>query len=188
MATPLLRARAAGPLNVTFDGDNLHVAAPQLHFLTGKSLSRLKDGGTVVFLSQITLSRDNRENVIKRVPERLIVSYDVWEERFSVMMSVDRRSASRLTTAAAETWCLDNLAVNALGLAPDRPFWLHFELRAAEPKDLSSVMGDAGISMRDLIELFSRKPGANEDNWSMEAGPLRLADLRRTSGRGMRLL
>ena len=32
LAIPLFRARAADPLKVTYDGDNLHVAAPDLAF------------------------------------------------------------------------------------------------------------------------------------------------------------
>ena len=39
-----LRAWGAAGLSATWDGDNLHVAAPQLHFLAGKPLERLKDG------------------------------------------------------------------------------------------------------------------------------------------------
>src|SRR5438067_6548009 len=43
LAIPLLRAGAAEKLEVSFDGDNLHVAAPGLHFLTGTALKRLKN-------------------------------------------------------------------------------------------------------------------------------------------------
>jgi hypothetical protein len=180
------RARAAPLLSVSFDGDNLHVAAPQLHFLTGRPLNRLKDGTSVVFLSQLTIFRDDRGTVFRRSPERLTVSYDVWEEKFKVVLAVDRRSASRLSLAAAETWCLENLAISALGLAPDRPFWLQFDLRAATPKELSALVGDPGISVRGLIELFGRKPGADEPQWRLAAGPLRLTDLPRSAARGTR--
>jgi hypothetical protein len=180
------RARAAPPLSVSFDGDNLHVAAPQLHFLTGRPLNRLKDGTSVVFLSQLTIFRDDRGTVFRRSPERLTVSYDVWEEKFKVVLAIDRRSASRLSLAAAETWCLENLAISALGLAPDRPFWLQFDLRAATPKELSALVGDPGISVRGLIELFGRKPGADEPQWRLAAGPLRLTDLPRPVARGTR--
>ena len=76
LGIPLLRARAEGPLAVTFDGDNLHVAAPGLHFLTGKPLDRLKDAATVVFVSQITLFSDDHGTIFRRpVTERLIEAY-----------------------------------------------------------------------------------------------------------------
>ena len=69
LAVPLLKLRAAAdPLAVTFDGDNLRVSAPSLHFLAGKPLQRLQDGDTVVFLSQITLFSDPFTTVIRRRP------------------------------------------------------------------------------------------------------------------------
>lgn len=176
---------AAQALNVTFDGDNLRVAAPQLHFLAGKPLQRLQDGSALVFLSQITLFR-SQDVVWRRALERMTVSYDVWEEKFKVVMAVDRRSASGLSLAAAENWCLDNLAISALGLEPSRPFWLRFDLRLAEEKDLSALVGDPGISLRNWIEFFSRKSAGSQAPWSFTAGPLRLADLPRISARGTR--
>jgi hypothetical protein len=185
LVTPLFSARAALQLHVSFDGDNLHVAAPQLHFLTGKPLTRLMDGATVVFFSQISL-QDGRGIAFRRRHERLTISYDVWEEKFKVMMAVDQRSASRLSLAGAEAWSLENLAISALGLEPSRPFWLRLDLRAASQREISSVMSDPGISLRGLVELFSRKPGADEPQWSLEAGPLRLADLPRTVAHGSR--
>ena len=58
LAASLFRARAADSLAVTFDGDNLHIASPDLHFLTGKPLHRLTEGGTVVYFGRLTLFRD----------------------------------------------------------------------------------------------------------------------------------
>src|SRR5437879_6581218 len=83
LAIPLFKARADESLTVSFDGDNLRVAAPDLHFLTGKPLERLKDAATVTFLSQLTLFGDAHGTVFKRSVERLVVSYDLWEEKFS---------------------------------------------------------------------------------------------------------
>jgi hypothetical protein len=58
LGIPLFRALAMPILNVSSDGDSLHVTAPEFHFLTGKPLDRLKDGNTVVYVSQLTLFRD----------------------------------------------------------------------------------------------------------------------------------
>lgn len=188
LAVPVFPARGAQPIDVTFDGDNLHVSAPSLHFLTGKPLERLKDAATVVFLAQLTLLSDNRDVVIRRVPERFVVSYDLWEEKFSVTQlgSMPRSTPHVLSAPAAEAWCLEGLAISALGMAPDRPFWLRFELRTADQKDLAGGAGEPGLNLRSLIELFSRKPGPGDPNWTREAGPLRLEDLRRAAGRGAR--
>jgi len=177
--------RAAQDLSVSFDGDDLHVAAPGLHFLTGRPLERLQDGATVVFLSQLTLFSDDRGSVFRRVPERLIVSYDLWEERFAVTIPGPyKRSVTSLTAAQAEAWCFDQLAISALGLQPDRPFWLKFELRTTERRELAGLLGDSGISLTSLIDIFSH-PAGGDISWSRSAGPLRLRDLPRThTGRG----
>jgi hypothetical protein len=188
LAVPVFPARSAPPIGVAFDGDSLRVSAPSLHFLAGKPLGRLKDAATVVFLSQLTLFGDNHDTVIRRVPDRFVVSYDLWEEKFSVtQLGSARRSTSRLLSASeAEAWCLEGLAISAMGLAPDRPFWLRFELRTAGQRDLSSGAGEPGLSLRSLIELFSRQPEPDDPNWTREAGPLRLGDLPRPTGRGAR--
>ena len=186
LAIPLSRVRAAELLNVSFDGDNLRVGAPGLHFLTGKPLERLKDASTVTFLSQLTLFSDARGTVMKRVPERLVVSYDLWEEKFSVTIpGGSKRHIPNVSAAEAESWCLDNLAISALGIAPSRPFWLRFELRTADRRELASVVGESGVSLSGLIDLFSRKPGAGEPSWVRTGGPYRLQDLPRIqTGRG----
>jgi len=183
LAIPLSAARADDPLEVTFDGDNIHVAAPGLHFLTGKPLERLKNAATVVFVSQITLFSDDHGTLFRRpVAERLIVSYSLWEEKFSVTIrggDYTRTTPRLLTAQQAESWCIENLAISSLGLAPERPFWLRFELRAAEQKDLGSLLGDAGISLGGLIQFLGQKRGANDPYWRRDAGPLRLMDLPR---------
>jgi hypothetical protein len=180
--------RGAQPIDVTFDGDDLHVSAPSLHFLVGKPLERLKDAATVVFLSQLTLFSQNHDSVIRRVPSRFVVSYDLWEEKFSVTQlgSVPRSTPHLLSASDAEAWCLDGMAISASGLPPDRPFWLRLELRPAGQKDLAGGAGEPGLNLRSLIELFSRRSGPDELSWTREAGPLRLADLPRTMGRGAR--
>lgn len=186
LAIPLCRARAVeiSALDVSFDGDNLHFAAPRLHFLSGKPLARLKEGATVVFLSQLTL-RDDR-GLVHHAHERLNVSFDVWEEKFNVVLAVDRHSKLGMTQTAAEAWCFDNLVISALALEPTRPFWLRFDLRVATERELAALVSDPGLSIRNLIEYFGRKAGADEPSWVGEAGPLRLTDLPRTIARRAR--
>lgn len=181
----LFRARAES-LSVIFDGDSLRPVAPNLHFLSGRALDRLRDARTVVFLSQLTLLGEDRLTVFRRTPQRFYVSYAIWDEKFKVTMPGATPESSMWPTAEqAENWCVENLAISALGMAPDRPYWLRFELRTADPKDLSRVWSDSGISVSGLIEIFSRRPEPNEPHWFMEKR-LRLMDLRRTLARGNR--
>ena len=180
--TPLSMGLSAQSLNVRLvEGDSLRISAPQLHFITGKSLERLKDGAAVVFLGQLSLSSDAGLTGWKRAINRFIVSYDLWEERFSVTRTEQgRRSVSHLSAASAESWCLDNLAIDTAGVPPDRPFWLRLELRAEDPKDLTAVVGEPGINLTRLVEVFSRPARVQQPRWELTTGPLRLADLRRS--------
>ena len=181
LALPLLVARA-GTMDVAFDGDTLRPAMPDLHFITGRALERLKDARTVVFLSQITLLREDHVTPFRHAPQRFYVSYDIWEGRFKVTIpGATPESRLGLTAEQAEAWCMDNMTVSALGVAPDRDFWMRFDLRTADPKDAASIVSESGISISGLIEFFSRKPDG-EPHWVMERR-LRLADLRRTPSR-----
>jgi hypothetical protein len=135
----------------------------------------------VTFLSQLTLSADRDGRVVvKRAPERLVVSYDLWEEKFSVKIPGRGQRPFVGSAAEAEAWCFDSLALSALGVAPDRPYWLRFDLRTAGNRELASVMGDTGLSLSGLIDMLSRKPAAGEFSRTWNFGPFRLKDLPRT--------
>jgi hypothetical protein len=189
LGTALLPLRARDALAVSFDGDNLHVSDGSLHFLSGKPLERMKDGAAVAFLSQLTLFSDAWLTVLRRSPvQRFVASYDIWGEgKFSVMATgISTRPAAGLSLEATEGWCMENMAISADGLPPDRPFWLRLEMRTGDPKDLSRVLSDPGISLKSLVVLLGRKGGTDDPQWMRETGPFRLANLTRTPGRGAR--
>jgi hypothetical protein len=186
LGIPLFAAGTDESLNVIFDGDTLRPSAPGLHFLKGKALDRMKDARTVVFLSQLTVLGEDRTTIFRRTRQRFYVSYALWDEKFKVNIPDATPESTLWSTAEqAENWCVENLAISALGMVPDRPYWLRFELRTADPKDLSRVWSDSGISVSSLIEIFSHLPDPKEPHWMMEKR-LRLMDLRRTPSRGNR--
>ena len=91
------------------DGDTLYVSAPDLHFLTGKPLERLRDGREVTFIAQLSLSLDDNRTFIRRQPQRFIFSCDVWDpDKFSVA-KLGGSPRKGLSTAIAEAWCLESL-------------------------------------------------------------------------------
>ena len=156
---------------------DIHVTAPALHFLTGKSLARLHDGRPVPFDFQLIVTAGSKDNVVARALERFTVSYDVWEEKFSVVRVSDfRRSSTRLSAAGAESWCLDNILVPAASLPPGQQLWARLEIRSAEPKD--PLGASAGINLATLIEIFSRPSRPQQDHWSMESAAFQLAELK----------
>jgi hypothetical protein len=180
VGAPMLRGLAAPALHLRLDGSDLRVTAPHLKFLTGKPLERLKDGASVAFLAQFSLAADANAAATRRAVERFVISYDLWEEKFSVAQTTrERHSISHLTAAAAEAWCLDRLALNVADIAPERPFWIRLELRAEDPKDQAAVVGEPGINLTRLIEVFSNPARALQPHWEATVGPVRLADLPR---------
>lgn len=173
------------------DGEYLRVSTPSFNFLSGRSLQRLKDGASVAFVAQLTVS-DTAAYLIPnaRSVARFAVSYDIWEERFSVTRITDRpdqkRSTSHQLAPAAETWCLDSLVINRAEIPADRPFYLRLELRVEDPRDQGSIIGEAGINIVSIsrwVEVFSRPVRDKQDRFTpWTAGPIRLEDLRSSRG------
>lgn len=180
VALPLRQYLPAQSLLVRLEGDRLRVAAPQLRFITAKALERLRNGASVRFNFQLTASSDRQVTALERALEQFVVSYDLWEEKFSVARPAKPpRSTSRLTVPAAEAWCIDNVSLGASGLPADKPLWIRLEVRVEDPADRAAVVGESGINLARLIEIFSRPARAQETRFVEEAGPVRLADLKR---------
>ncbi len=170
---------SAQDLAVRLDGDYLRISLPRVDFLQGKTLDRLKDGATVAFIGQLTISTSTAaRSAAARSIARFALSYDIWEERFSVTRigrtPAQHRTVSHLSAAAAEAWCLDNLTIDR-GLIPaDKDFYVQLDLRAEDPKEqLGSVIGDPGINITRLIEIFGRPARGSQPRWLLSSGPHR---------------
>ncbi|MGP0070438.1 MAG: hypothetical protein ACLPWF_00690 [Bryobacteraceae bacterium] len=173
---PGMTVSSQGLLPHRVAGD-IHVTAPTLHFLTGKSLSQLKDGVAVPFDFQLVIASGSKDNVVARSLERFTVSYDVWEERFSVVRMRDlQRSNLRLSLSGAESWCLDHIVIPAGALPAGQQLWARLEVRSVESKEPRAT--DTGINLSTLIEIFSRPTRPQQDRWSVESAPFQLTDLK----------
>lgn len=175
---------AAEDLIPRLAGDHLMVSAPRLRFLTGKPLDRLRDGQPVSFDFQLSVAEPGALAPLRRAVERFTFSYDLWEEKFSVVLRRSNRAASHLSAAAAEAWCLDNLHLPVRGLSLDTPVMVRLEVRGQEARDSRPVLADPGISLTGLIELFSRPARGQQPRWTLETGPLRLDALARRAAPG----
>jgi hypothetical protein len=176
----------AQEVSVRVSGDQLQVAAPGLNFLTGKPLERLRNGAAVRFDVQVSLLADSRLSVLRRSFERFIISYDLWEEKFSVTrMRSSRATVSHLTAPAAEAWCLNNISIHTAGLPQDKPFHVRIDIRAQNGREDTSMREeDENLSLATLIDLFSRNARQHGDaQWRAESALVKLAELRRTESR-----
>ncbi len=147
LAVPRLLIRREGPRS-------LRVSAPQIRFLTGKPLDQLKNGATVSFALQVSItSSELASTFLGRMFDRFVVSYDLWEEKFKATRpGPPLREASRLSVPACEAWCLDELVPIPASLAASRPFWIKLELRVEDPKEWATIVGD-GINLNRLSGL-----------------------------------
>ncbi len=166
-------------LQAHLQGEQLYVTAPQLHFLNERILERLHNGAAVPFHFQLTAVPSSGGRPLAQVSDRFVLSFDLWEERFSVVQSnAPRRTVSHLASLAAEAWCLENLALAVSALAAEKSFVLKLDIRAEEPGDEPSADSGSGLSLTGLIDVFSRKAKEQPLRWSAVTGPIRLQDLK----------
>jgi hypothetical protein len=187
----LALAMAAEELILSTQASRLEFAAPRVHFLVGKPLERLRNASEVPFDFKITLWSGTRSHMLRQTPARFVVSYDLWEEKFSVTKLVTpRRTARHLTDTAAEAWCLQEMGMDVAGVSANEPLWARLEIRAEDGKEAGLLFGrgnitDSGISLTSfLIDVFSRPAATTQPHWSVETGPVTLDDLRRGRPRG----
>jgi hypothetical protein len=190
-AIPGILPAAQEQLAVHLDGDYLRISIPHIDFLKGKPLDRLRDGASVAFIGQLSImSSPNSLTPIARSVARFALSYDIWEERFSVtkigQSAESRISGSHLSAQSTENWCLDKLLIDRSLLPGDRAFYVQLDFRAEDPKDQLGIIGDPGINITRLIEMFGRAPRSPQERWLFNSGPFRLGDLKKTEIKGTR--
>ena len=164
-------------VNVTTSNGVVQVRAQGLGLIQADSLTRLKDGRSVRIDLDLGVLPAAGAPPHTRARRTFVVSYDLWEERFAVTLAEPSRSISHLTAAAAEAWCLAQVAVpvSALGrLGVDVPFWIRLEYRVLNGDTRAAPETDEGFTLQGLIDALSRKGPANEATRTIEAGPFRV--------------
>ncbi len=168
---------SAQALTIDAAGDALKIRASGLSFLKGDPVARLKEGRSVrVELAAMVLPAPGK-SVVATTRRIFALSYDLWEERFAVA-TVEKRSqsASHLVLAAAEAWCVDQLAIpiDALGgLGRDLPFWIRLEYRFLD-SETTADSAESGYTLQALIDALSRRRKTDSSTHALEAGPFRL--------------
>jgi hypothetical protein len=142
----------------------LEFSAPRTDFFAGQPLMRLRNAAEVPFEIKTTLYSGKKDHVFASAVDQFVVSFDLWEETYSVVkVAAPRKSAKNLTAKAAQAWCLSQMSLDTTGLSGTEPLWARLEIRAGESPRGSSLFGDvnsSGISLiTPLVDIFSR-PGA----------------------------
>ena len=175
----VLRAQS---LNVRLDGNQIRIGAPGLRFLNGEAIQRLRDGATVTYVFDVVATEGRYGARLAQATYRFVFSYDLWEEKYAVArLDSPPRSISHLSSSAAETWCLDALALPISGLSPTDPFWVSVEYRAEDPPPAADESDNSGFTLGGLIDIFSRRNQKQQPRGSRDGGPFRLSDVRRAS-------
>ena len=183
---------ASDSLSVFLDGDYLRINLPHIDFLKGKPLERLKDGATVIFNGHLKLSASPSALLpLAQSYASFALSYDIWEERFSVTKLTQSKEArhtwSHLSAQAAEEILLGNLVIDRGQVPGDRDFFVQLELRPDDARDQLGIIGNPGIDVtRFLIEMFGRPPRIPQERILYSSGPFRLSELKKTEVRSTR--
>ncbi len=166
-------------LLVERNGSGLHVSAPGMPLLEGKPLEQLHNGASVTYVFDLTLTPDQESVPAVRLVQRFIFSFDLWEEKFSVVQAdPPGKSASQMTAAAAVSWCLDQMRVSAKSLSAEKDFVIKLECWTVGDAGESGSQNGSSLTLAGLVDVFSRKGRNPPPHWVAVAGPLRLANLR----------
>jgi len=175
VAAGVLLAQQAS-LTVERQGDRLRLSGRNFHFLEGRPLEQLRNGAAVPYVVSVTIEPAEGGRRWLHLQERFVVSFDLWEEKFTVVGDgPPRRTASHLTAAAAETWCLDSLRPAVSALPAEKSFVV--KLQCSVVPDEEPQSGE-GLTLSALIDFFSRKSATVPPHWELLSAPLRLADLK----------
>ena len=171
---------AAQSLTVRIEGPQLRIAAPRLHFLVGEALNRLHDGATVKYELQLDAKADRNGRILARTQEQFAVSYDLWEEKFAVTkLGSPPRSISHLSAAAAEAWCIDNVAIPVAALGSNQSVWVRLDYRVDDSGPTTEQSDNSSFTLTGLIDIFSRRTRSEQLHGSDEVGPLRVESLKK---------
>ena len=97
----------------------------------------MRNGASVTYDMQLSILNENRQLVLRRGFERFVVSYDLWEEKFSATrMRTARTSASHLTRGSGRELVSRPFERSCRGARrPISPSIVRLDIRAQEPKD-----------------------------------------------------
>lgn len=166
-------------LTAEHHGDHLRVRTVQMRFMEGEALERLHNGSTVAYVLSLSVTEGQNAKPAFLLEERFLVSYDLWEEKYSVVQDgPGGRASSRLTSAMAEAWCLENMPIPLQAVPERQSFVIRLECSIEEHENGNNGKRNSGLTLAGLIDVFSRKRKTEPPKWEAVSGFLRLDDLK----------
>jgi hypothetical protein len=160
-------------------GDHLQVIAPKLHYISGRALEKLHNGSMITYVLKLIVTPQHAKEIAFVLQERFAISFDLWEEKFSVVQrKPDGRSASRLAASTAEAWCLENMPIPVRSVPEHQPFMIRLECFIEEDEEKENTESHSGLTLAALIDAFSRKKPDETMRWEAGGGPFQLEHLK----------
>jgi|WetSurMetagenome_2_1015567.scaffolds.fasta_scaffold22525_3 hypothetical protein len=160
-------------------GDHLHVSAPQVHFISGRAAEQLRNGSMVTYVLKLIVTPQYGREAVFVLQEKFAISFDLWEEKYSVVQKKpDGRSVTRLTSLAAEAWCLESMPVPVGSVPEHQPFMIKLECFIDEDDVKKNAESRSGLTLAAIIDAFSRKKPEETPRWEAAGGPFRLEHLK----------
>jgi hypothetical protein len=147
-------------------------------FIQGKQLERLKSGQSVAYDFSLQLFDGPRS--VGRTLERFVVSYDLWEENFSVTQlspntpKLPKAGASHLKLEALGDWCLERVRVPVGATERQKDLTLQFEVRSVRARMPNPLRAEGSVDLTTMVEIFSRPVNAQEYRFFSQSRSFRL--------------
>ena len=175
----LVASLGAQSLDVSTTGGMLRVRSG-FGFIEGAVMDQLRDGRTVRLDFELTVLDGPRGAAVAAARQSFNLSFDLWEERIAVTRAgKPPRSVSHLRPRDAEVWCLESLTIARTELSRltrDTPFWIRLAFQVPDQVPVPASDADETLTIRRLIDVFSRRPSQGEPGRSVDAGPFHLSN------------
>jgi hypothetical protein len=167
-------------LKVHLNGDQLHIEAHELRFLSPMAQARLRDGATVIYRFRLLVSASRSGDTAAEYTYHCVFSFDILEEKYKVSrQEPGYRTASHLSESAARDLCLDSLMIPAASISTNSSFWISMEYQM-EDRQSSIERGDSHSVLDTLVNIFGQRNKTPQPVDMLRGGPFRMDDLRKS--------
>lgn len=169
----------AEALKLHLNGDQLHIEAHDLRFLSQEAQARLHDGATVIYRFRLLVSASRNGDASADITYHCVFSFDILEEKYKVSrQEPGYRTASHLSENAARDLCLDSLTVPAASIPASSAFWISMEYQM-EDRQSSTDRGDSHSVLDTLVNIFGQRNKTPQPVDMLRGGPFRMDELRK---------